>query len=277
MTDTPLDPLAPEAVDELLSARADGEFDAAARDLGMTPLDAQARLDATPGARERERALVAARDAIADAPPLDDVTRRRLVQRAAAPVVPARVLGARRSGRWLVPAGGIAAAIALVIGVVALAHSSGSGAKASSANASATAPTQHVTEASGQINSAADLRRFVRGLPDSVNRSATAPLQSENYGAAPTPTTHAAVGGLSAKTQASGTTNAKPNRDEALRVDCPATLAKQLHATSPVLATRTVRSQGTRAVVVLFVKDKRTLAVLYDPKTCVPLITYLSP
>ena len=44
----PLSPLPPEQVDELLSAELDGEFDAAATDLGFSPDDARARLDATP-------------------------------------------------------------------------------------------------------------------------------------------------------------------------------------------------------------------------------------
>ena len=63
----PVAPLDADTVDELLSAELDGEFDAAARDVGLSVTDARARLDATPGARERRSALAAARDALRDA------------------------------------------------------------------------------------------------------------------------------------------------------------------------------------------------------------------
>ena len=74
MTDSP-DPLAPDVVDELLSAELDGEFDAAAADHDLDPAAARARLEATPGIDERRTALAAARAALAVTPVADDVRR----------------------------------------------------------------------------------------------------------------------------------------------------------------------------------------------------------
>ena len=61
---TPMEPLSPELVDELLSAELDGAFDAAAREHGYAPSIARELLDGTPGVAERRDALAAARDAI---------------------------------------------------------------------------------------------------------------------------------------------------------------------------------------------------------------------
>jgi hypothetical protein len=135
-------PLPPEQLDELLSADLDGEFDAAARDLGMEPAEARERIAVTPGAKERELSLAVARAAIADVPSLDDETATRLRANATAAVNETHEtddvdeLAARRRKRYrvLASAGAIAAAVALVLGIVATANSSDSSAKSSSAS-----------------------------------------------------------------------------------------------------------------------------------------------
>jgi hypothetical protein len=88
--------------------------------------DAPSTVDA-----QRHAAMTAAAAAIGSVPPLDEVTRSRLVRAALAALVavepevdqwvPTR---ARRSTRWLVPVGSVAAAGALVVGVVAMAGNS---------------------------------------------------------------------------------------------------------------------------------------------------------
>ncbi len=75
------EPFSDELLDELISADLDGEFDAAVRDLGLDAESARARLEATPGAATRRRQLAATRDAL-PVPPLDEMTRRRLVRTA---------------------------------------------------------------------------------------------------------------------------------------------------------------------------------------------------
>ena len=61
----PIEPLEPDVVDELWSADLDGEFDAAAADLGLSPDSARARLAATPGATRGGRRSNRPRDALA--------------------------------------------------------------------------------------------------------------------------------------------------------------------------------------------------------------------
>ena len=116
-------PLSPEHVDELLSAALDGEFDAAAIDLGLDPDRASELLAATDGVDARRRQLEAARAVLAEVPPLDEVTATRLrtaaVQAASAAVDdPAR---ARQRRAWTRVAG-IAAALVAVLGIAAVAN-----------------------------------------------------------------------------------------------------------------------------------------------------------
>jgi hypothetical protein len=117
MTDTPL---SPELVDELLSADLDGEFDAAARDLGLDPTAARAQLDAMPDVAARRAALAQAPGALA-VPPLADDVRERLVRTALA-AGPADELTERRNRRrsLFTVAGSIAAALLVVVGAVAV-------------------------------------------------------------------------------------------------------------------------------------------------------------
>src|SRR6185437_16241268 len=102
MNDTPR-PLANDVVDELLSALADDEFDAAAADAGMSPDEARARLAATPGVAQRSQAIEAAR-------------------------------AKRRVGQWLLSAAGVAAAIAIVFALLALPGRNGDDDSSSSAS-----------------------------------------------------------------------------------------------------------------------------------------------
>jgi len=116
-----LPPMAADQVLELLSAEIDGEFDAAATDLGLTPADARARLDATPGVTEQRAALTATRTALA-VPALDDATRERLVSTALQSPAASDELSTRRARRTMGRVIGIAATIAaVVVGAGALA------------------------------------------------------------------------------------------------------------------------------------------------------------
>jgi hypothetical protein len=127
MTDLPL-PLSPDQIDELLSADIDGEFDAAAVDLGLDPADARARLAATAGVSERRAALSQVHDLVAAVPELDELTAARVRSRAIEESAGARADAQRRRhrGRRLGIVGGIAAAFLLVVGVVAAVQNSDS-------------------------------------------------------------------------------------------------------------------------------------------------------
>jgi hypothetical protein len=127
-------PLESDQLDELLSADLDGELDAAARDLGLTRAEVEARLRATPGVDERRRALASARDQLASLPELDELLEARLrakaVRIADDRVASHRATRRERRRRVLQAVGGIAAAAALVLAVgAALRHDSGSSSK----------------------------------------------------------------------------------------------------------------------------------------------------
>ncbi len=112
--------LAPEPLDDLLSAELDGEFAAAARELGLSVEDAEARIRATPGANERRVALAQARALLGVAPPIDELLAARLrakAVRAAEAEHAQHTAERRRRNRILLSAGGIAAAIAAIVAV----------------------------------------------------------------------------------------------------------------------------------------------------------------
>ncbi|HET9729295.1 MAG TPA: hypothetical protein VFR41_07740 [Acidimicrobiia bacterium] len=123
MNDHPT-PLPHEAVDELLSAELDGAFDDAATDLGLDPTTARTRLASTDGVEERRAALRAARDALAELPAIDELVAARLRATAIAEAELQQTERVRerphRAQRWAFASGAIAAAVALVIGLVAV-------------------------------------------------------------------------------------------------------------------------------------------------------------
>jgi hypothetical protein len=135
MNDTP--PFTAEQVDELLSAELDGEFDAAARDLGLDPADARDRLAAeVPGLVARRAALGAARDVLAELPVVDELVvarvRAKAVKAAAAEHQVGQVTRTHRVRRLTAIAGGVAAAIAVIAGLAfTLQQDNGSASKSS--------------------------------------------------------------------------------------------------------------------------------------------------
>jgi len=140
MNDVPL-PLTDEHVDELLSAELDGEFDAAAADLGLDAARARAQLEEIPAIDDRRAAMRAAREALSAPADLDDVTAARMRAEAlrafATPDDELASVRRRRRSRPYVAVGAIAAAIVLVFGVaVALNNSSTNNAKSVAAVAS---------------------------------------------------------------------------------------------------------------------------------------------
>ncbi len=123
MNETTPDPSASEASEAALVAPAD-QVSSDAIDAGtVTPATVEP---------QRHAAMVAAANAIGSVPALDEVTRSRLVRGALSALDSAEpefdqivaVRARRRSPRWLVPVGSVAATAALVVGVVSLAGNS---------------------------------------------------------------------------------------------------------------------------------------------------------
>jgi hypothetical protein len=135
-------PLTPESVDALLSAELDGDFDAAAHDLGLDASAARVQLDATPGVGARRTALTNARDLIASRPEVEASAHERMIAAALATddLRAVRDLRRRRDRQWrvLLAAGSVAAAIAVIVGIASMGTTTNSNAKASSARATTT-------------------------------------------------------------------------------------------------------------------------------------------
>jgi hypothetical protein len=165
MNDTP--PLTAEQVDELLSAELDGEFDAAARDLGFDPADARDRLATdVPGLVARRAALEGARDALAELPAVDELVaarvRAKAVKAAAAEHEVGQASRSHRVRRLTAIAGGLAAAIAVIGGLaLTVQHNSGSASKTSTAapheNKSASRPKAAGATTTGGAGAPVDL------------------------------------------------------------------------------------------------------------------------
>src|SRR5437763_2938802 len=142
MNDAPA-PLPLDAVDDLLSAELDGDFDAAAANLGLAADVARARLSATPHVDDRRASITRARDALGVIDPVDDVLQERLVAKALRTYddrLAIRRMDRTRRSRQLMSAAAIAAAVLIVVGVIAAVHGNTTGSsKASSASAPSTA------------------------------------------------------------------------------------------------------------------------------------------
>jgi hypothetical protein len=273
MTDTPTpDPLPPDVVDELLSARADGVFDDAAADFGMTPDQAQARLDATPGAGARARSLDAARASIAAPPALDDLSRRRLVTRA---VLPERAPRRQHTRKAVLRGAGALAAIAALIALFSVASldSPGDNDASSSGAPENVSRDENATGAaatrSAAIDNAQQLRRYVEQNTDTP----AAPAAGRT-----TPST-TTTEEFSSTDHADDATRRKAlnQRLTVTSQRCAANLQRAFKNASGPTFTATVTHKGKPADLVLYDQNGGTLAVLYDPANCRILISTFAP
>ena len=292
-----------ELIDELLSAALDGELDAAAGDLGLTPAAARALVEEN---ADRGSALGAAQDRLAEAPPaLDEVTRRRLVSGAAAAVAgPGAAAGAAavRRRRWLVAAAGAAAALTLFGAVAALVgmslHGDDAGDAASGGRSSESADTSAAlapTADLGEVSDPAVLRalldesaaatRQATGSGDRSNASDPLAEGAEAY----TTTEISDLGSdgsaddedkgngadLTAEpgsTAAPAATSAGSGGDQPDAVDCPTFLAADFDEVGAPVLLATATYEGEPAGVLVFGGDAR-LAVVYDAVDCSILAT----
>jgi hypothetical protein len=269
------EPLSPDLVDELLSAELDDEFDAAARELGLEPATARARLAATPGVEQRRAALARAQAFVAsdEGDALDDVTRRRLVSRALDGAPPlAHHTAHHRARTWTVRAGALAGAAAALVGVIVLLGHSGGGEGAKSSGAAiaaapATPPTtvappaaNHSFAAAGSgassVDSGAQLNQFVQGL-----------LHSK-YLATP-----------SAKATAAPSENGPLQRSDSpgttVAPTCAGRISQVVEIHSSPIATASVTYKGQPARLAVFNTEFGPLAVVYDPSKCTVLARQL--
>ena len=270
-------PLLPDDVDLLLSAELDGDFDAAADDLGLHPDEARARLAVTEGVEARRVAFAAAHEISRTPEPLPPTVRERIVamtHEQPAPVAADDDLTARRAARadrssvWnrrLIGAGAVAAALALVVGLFASVAGDGDGDDADTAGDAATA------EGSSELRSYGDVsdEDRLRALLDSDD--ATGDAQERYAGSDSTDGRELTPGAPTEEPRAA---------DFTLRsqvIDCVTTLANELADGSAALEQGTASYSGVPAGLVVFNLDGRRFAVVFDPGTCEPRKTVLGP
>jgi len=253
----PLLPLPPDQVDELLSAELDDEFDAAARDLGLTPDDARGRLDATAGVGARRAALTTAREQLGAVPELDEMMEARLRAKAtkAAAEEHASLSSTRARHRYraLSAVAGIAAALAIVVGVAVLVNKGGSSAKQSSAGSAAVAaPTSGAAEKGKSFDSYA-VADF-GDAPDAHALAQSAVSTVATSGAAPK------------AAQMNGSTTAYSN-DRALAAGAPCDdAARSFAGVDHVVPLRgTARIAGSPVEVYVFPKGGTNVVVVVTP------------
>ena len=170
-------PFGPDT-DEAVSALLDGELDAFAREHGTTEADALEQLTTWPAFDARRHELEAARAAVTTPlPPLDDVTRKRLVRNAveAGPSAPADA-PARRAAPWRV-IGAVAASVIILVGIglaVATSGDDGTTSQDSASSGSASSALRGEVGDLGDVTSPDALRALLDGGRDRAETSSGA-------------------------------------------------------------------------------------------------------
>jgi hypothetical protein len=282
MTDSPSS-LAPETVDELLSAELDDEFDAAARDLGFEPDAARAALASVPGVESRREALGRARDALAVLPEIDELTAQRLRSNAlrAGTRADEETRRGRRGRRWqrtAAVATAVAAAAAVVVGIAALssrrsdtsktaAQSNAAPPKAAPASAPrASGPVQAYTTAYnlGAVPDVDALTARVQATQRSAplkNAAAKSPAFSGAGGTTGTSDqSYAEASGSALRAAGSDTVQLSLSCDVKARAFAGVAAAPALRATATLA--------GTPVIVEVFIKDPRSEVLVVLTSDC---------
>ncbi len=274
----PIEPLEPDVVDELWSAELDGEFDAAAADLGLSADAARARLAATPGANARRQALELARDALrAPVAPLPADARAGVLAAATHGHAGTDELARRRSRR---PSSGrlagfavAAAAILLVVGIAVSIATTGSDHSGDS-SASRAADT-----ATSGAEAPDESREGFASTPPVAG--AAAPVPVHDFGVVgDEDTLRTRVGealGLESATSAGDNDAATPTSPTAAGVTA-ACLARQTDSfglAGPPTLRGPVDYKGTPAEVLVFAQGEDSLAITVATGDCHLLVSAL--
>jgi hypothetical protein len=258
---TPMEPLTPEVVDELLSAELDGDFDAAARDHGYAPAIARELLAGEPNTDERRATLAAARDAMA-VEPLPPAERARLLAAASAAGVPdATAAGRARNHRYgrVAAIAAIAAALAFVVGAGAMLttrddHSKDTSSAASARKAGDSGAGTSASKSAGEsAASAAPTFDFGTAPDDQQLRArieaALPSATADSTLTAPAPQFRGEQGGRALVVP---------------RDDCVRAQAEAIGLAGPVLLRGPVVYKGSAADVYLFADGNATVALVID-------------
>ena len=251
--------------DEALSALLDGELGAFAADHGLTEAEARERLEHWSGYPERLAALERGRaEVAAPVPPIDDLTRRRLI-RNALPAADGIGATSNRSGwSWLRISAAAAAALIVLAGLGAMLTSLGTG---SDTNA----------KSSGTGSAAEVPRGNLGSIGDVTDPAAIRALVQPGAQKKPTATTDAAAaaGELSGGTANDSTSSGTFSERADAQVD-PKACAAQLAKARPVRFFATGTYRGQPVTVVGIESGARTIAFVVPSNDCTNVLTAIS-
>lgn len=252
--------------DEALSALRDGELGAFAADHGLTEAEARDRLEHWPEYPARLAALERGRGEVAaPVPPLDDLTRRRLV-RNALPAADGIAATSNRSGwSWLRISAAAAAALIVLAGLGAMLTSLGTG-------------SDNSAKSSGAGSAAAEVPRGDLGnIGDVTDPAAIRALVRPGAQKKPTPTNGAAAaprelsGGTANDSTSSGTFSERADA----QVD-PKACAAQFARARPVRFFASGTYRGQPVTVVGIESGARTIAFVVPSNDCTNVLTAIS-
>lgn len=270
MNPPPATPDAPfgAETDEALSALLDGELGAFAADHGVTEQVARDRLESWPGVAERRAALEQARAVVGSStPPLDDLTRRRLV-RTASNELPGSAAATPRPTRSWARIVAVAAVGLVVVAGIGFAVSSIDGDDAS------------MTSGDSAATSAGPRRGDVGDLGDVTSPEALRGLLDRREAAARGEGDAAEQSGGGAEAPQSDTSDVSPSTEgggfDSARGVSPKECAKQVAGRRKVAFTGTGTYQGTPVTVVGITERGRTIVLVVPSADCTNVLASVS-
>ncbi len=254
----PTDPPFGSDTDEALNALIDGELGAFAAERRISEAAAREQLAAWPDFAARRDALEQVRRAVGTpTPPIDDLTRRRLVRTAANAVPGSSAPTARRSRPWAKIVAVAAAGLLVVAGVGYAISSTGSDEKSADSSAGS----------SSASTKAEPLRGNVGDLGDVSSREALRALLDRR----------------AAESDAAGDESFKRSSGDAASslvptpgaVD-PAECARELAGTRSVAFTGTGTYRGTPVTIVGITEGGRTIVFVVPSTNCSTVLVSIS-
>jgi hypothetical protein len=247
--------------DEAISALIDGELGAFATERGMTEASARARLEAWPRYASRRAAIEQVRAAVgADAEPLDDVTRRRLVRTATNAVPTSEAPATRQSRSWVWITAAAAAVLLVIVGIGFAISATGDSGKSTDSSASGSAATS-ADPLRGDVGELGDVSspQALRSLLDRRAAAADDSAKQSESVAPPAPE----QGGTSAAA------------DGGTAIDA-ATCARRLAGSREVRFTGTGTYRGTPVTIVGITDRGRTIVFVVPDTDCTNVLASIS-
>jgi hypothetical protein len=257
--------------DEALNALLDGELGAFAADHGITEDAARDRLESWPDFATRRAELEALRDAVrAPAPPLDDLTRHRLVRTASNALLGSTSATPSRSKAWARIVAVAAAGLIVVVGIGFAIASTGGGDDSSLSSTVGDSATATAEPLRGNVGDLGDVssRAALHALLD--RREAARELEKDSA--------ESSEGGALAPQN--GTSGADSSGGgsafDQSRAVSPEVCARQLAGERTVAFTGTGTYQGAPVTIIGITERGRTIVFVVPRTDCTTVLASIS-